>query len=304
MIYDRFKRPVISARISITQRCNLDCVYCHREGIFEDSTREMTPGEISRILEILAKNGVKKVKITGGEPLLRSDVPEIVSGISKLGIEDISMTTNGSFLSDYAARLKESGLGRINVSLDTLKPDTFKKITRGGNLARVREGIEAAIEAGLYPVKLNVVAMKGINDSEIKGLLDHYSRDGVVLQLIELMDIGTEVFDKYYYSLDEIEEELKKNASDVRVRKFMQDRKKYTLNGAQVEVIRPMHNTDFCAHCTRIRITADGKFKPCLMRSDNFVDFLTPLREGAGDGELEGLFKEAVEKREPFMKEE
>lgn len=303
MIYDKFKRPVISARISITQRCNLDCIYCHREGIFEDSTEEMTPDEIKRVIGICAKNGVKKVKITGGEPLLRSDVADIVGRISGLGIEDISMTTNGTLLSEYASQLKESGLKRINVSLDTLKPEVFREITRGGNLGKVTEGIEAAIDAGLYPVKLNVVAMKGINDGEIKELLDNYSRDGVVLQLIELMDLNREIFDKYYYSLDDIEKELETNASDIRVRKFMQGRKKYTLNGSQVEVIRPMHNTDFCAHCTRIRITADGKFKPCLMRSDNFIDFLTPMREGASDEKLEELFKEAVERREPFMKE-
>lgn len=303
MIYDSFKRPVLSARISITQRCNLDCIYCHKEGIFEDSTDEMTPDEIKRVIGILAKHGVKKVKITGGEPLLRSDVADIVGGISGLDIEDISMTTNGTLLSEYAGQLKESGLKRINVSLDTLKPEVFREITKGGNLDRVTDGIEAAIEAGLYPVKLNVVAMKGINDKEIRELLDNYPTEGVVLQLIELMDVGNEVFDKYYYSLDDIEKELEANASDVRVRRFMQGRKKYTLNGSQVEVIRPMHNTNFCAHCTRIRITADGKFKPCLMRSDNFVDFLTPMREGARDEKLEELFKQAVERREPFMKE-
>jgi cyclic pyranopterin phosphate synthase len=234
---------------------------------------------------------------------LRSDVIDIVGGISKLGIEDISMTTNGTYLRDYAVRLKESGLKRINVSLDTLKPKVFKEITKGGNLDRVTEGIEAAIEAELYPVKLNVVAMKGINDGEIKELLDHYSIDGVVLQLIELMDMDKEIFEKYYYSLDDLENEFKTNASDIRVRKFMQGRKKYTINGSQVEVIRPMHNTDFCAHCTRIRITADGKFKPCLMRTDNLVDFLTPMREGARDEKLHELFKEAVERREPFSKD-
>jgi len=302
MIYDSFKRPVLSARVSITQKCNLDCIYCHREGIFEDSTEEMTPEEISRIVGICAKNGIKKVKITGGEPLLRTDVIDIVSGISRLDFEDISMTTNGMYLKDYAEGLKENGLKRINISLDTLKPEVFKKITKGGNLDRVIEGIEAAIKAGLYPVKLNMVVMKGINDSEIRELLDHYSGDGVVLQLIELVDSNREVFDRYYYSLDDIERELERNANDVRVRKFMQGRKKYTLNGSQVEVISPMHNTDFCAHCTRIRITANGKFKPCLMRTDNFVDFLTPMRDGADDEKLEELFKEAVDRREPFFK--
>jgi cyclic pyranopterin phosphate synthase len=303
MIYDKFNRPLLSARISITKRCNLDCIYCHKEGIFDDSNDEMTPDEISRILGICISQGIKKVKITGGEPLLRSDIIEIVEGISSLGIEDISMTTNGIYLADYAKRLKESGLNRVNVSLDTLKPEVFKDITCGGDIEKVKRGIDAAIGAGLYPVKLNVVAMRGINSSEIEEFLDHYRGDGVVLQLIELVDTNREIFDRHYYSLDALEQKFEKNASEVRTRKFMQGRKKYTLNGSQVEVIRPMHNTDFCSHCTRIRITADGKFKPCLMRSDNFVDFLTPMREGAPDETLEGLLKEAALKREPFQKE-
>lgn len=306
MIYDRFKRPVSSVRISITQECDLNCIYCHKEGIFGGSTEEMTPDEISTILRICAEHGIKKVKITGGEPLLRRDVCDIVGEIFRLGIKDISMTTNATYLKDYAEELKESGLKRINVSLDTLKPEVFKEVTNGGNIDRVTGGIEAAIDAGLHPVKLNMVVMKGINDGEIRHILDHYSRDGVVLQLIELVDAGPgdarKFFDRYYRSLDDIEERFARNADNVRVRKFMQGRKKYSLNGSQVEIIRPMHNTDFCAHCTRIRITADGKFKPCLMRSDNFVDFLTPMREGASDRELGSLLKEAVSNREPFFK--
>lgn len=302
MIYDRFRRPVTSVRISITQRCDLDCIYCHKEGIIEDSTDEMTPGEISRIIRICANHGIKRVKITGGEPLLRDDVADIIGKISGLGIKDISMTTNGTNLKDYAVELRKSGLKRVNVSLDTLKPEVFKKITRGDTLERVIEGIDAAIRAGLYPVKLNVVAMRGINDSEISELIANYSREGVVLQLIELVDTDKEFFDKYYYNLDDIEKEFERDAKNIRVRKFMQGRKKYTLDGSQVEVIRPMHNTDFCAHCTRIRITASGKFKPCLMQNGSLVDFLTPMRNGASDEKLAELFKEAILLREPFFK--
>lgn len=304
MIYDRFRRPVTSVRISITQRCDLDCIYCHKEGIIEDSTDEMTPGEISRIIKICANHGIKRVKITGGEPLLRDDVADIIGKISALGIKDISMTTNGTNLKDYAVELRKSGLKRVNVSLDTLKPEVFKKITKGDSLWKVILGIDAAIRAGLYPVKLNVVAMRGINDSEISELIANYSREGVVLQLIELVDTDKEFFDKYYYNLDDIEKEFERDAKNIRVRKFMQGRKKYTLDGSQVEVIRPMHNTDFCAHCTRIRITASGKFKPCLMQSGRLVDFLTPMRNGASDEKLAELFKEAILLREPFFKDQ
>lgn len=304
MIYDRFRRPVTSVRISITQRCDLDCIYCHKEGIIEDSTDEMTPGEISRIIRICANHGIKRVKITGGEPLLRDDVADIIGKISGLGIKDISMTTNGTNLKDYAVELRKSGLKRVNVSLDTLKPEVFKKITRGDSLGKVILGIDAAIRAGLYPVKLNVVAMRGINDSEISELIANYSREGVVLQLIELVDTDKEFFDKYYYNLDDIEKEFERDAKNIRVRKFMQGRKKYTLDGSQVEVIRPMHNTDFCAHCTRIRITASGKFKSCLMQNGRLVDFLTPMRNGASDEKLAELFKEAILLREPFFKDQ
>lgn len=290
-------------RISITQRCNLSCIYCHREGVFEKAATEMTPEEISRIVAVCAKNGVRKVKITGGEPLLRSDVCEIVEKISGVrGIKDISMTTNGVLLEEYAGNLKKAGLNRINVSLDTLKPEVFSMITGGGNLKQVLTGIDEAIKVGLKPVKLNMVVMKGINEKEVRDVLKRYSGKNVVLQLIELMNTDKEFFEKYFYDLDEIEMEFEGEAKEVVVRKFMQERRKYVLNGAQVEVIKPVHNTEFCASCTRIRVTADGKFKPCLMRSDNLVDFLTPMRRGAGNKELEELLKEAMEKREPYFK--
>lgn len=303
MPYDRFSRPLTSMRISITQRCNLSCIYCHREGIFEKAAVEMTPEEISRIVAVCAKNEVRKVKITGGEPLLRSDVCEIVEKISGIhGIKDISMTTNGVLLEEYAHELKKAGLNRINVSLDTLKPEVFSMITGGGNLKQVMAGIDEAIKVGLKPVKLNMVVMRGINEKEVRDLVKRYSREDVVLQLIELMNTDDGFFEKHFYDLDEIEREFEGEAKKVEVRKFMQGRKKYVLNGAQVEIVKPMHNTEFCASCTRIRITADGKFKPCLMRSDNLVDFLAPMRKGAGEEELEELLKEAMEKREPYFK--
>ncbi len=303
MLYDRFSRPLTSMRISITQRCNLDCIYCHREGVFEKAAVEMTPEEISRIVAVCTENGVRKVKITGGEPLLRSDVCEIVEKISGIrGIKDISMTTNGVLLEEYAHELKKAGLNRINVSLDTLKPEVFSMITGGGNLKQVIDGIDEAVKVGLKPVKLNMVVMRGINEKEVRDLVKRYSREDVVLQLIELMNTDNGFFEKHFYDLDEIEREFEGEAKKVEVRKFMQGRRKYVLNGAQVEIVKPMHNTEFCASCTRIRITADGKFKPCLMRSDNLVDFLAPMRKGAGEEELEELLKEAMEKREPYFK--
>lgn len=303
MIYDSYGRLLTSMRISITQRCNLDCIYCHHEGIFEENEREMTPEEIRRIVKISSELGVEKVKITGGEPLIRGDVGEVVTGIASIeGIREVSMTTNALLLEEYAEALKKAGLSRVNISLDTLKPEVFSTITRGGELGRVTAGIEEAIRVGLKPVKLNMVVMKGINDVEIHEIIQAYSREGVILQLIELVDSDRDFFKKYYYDLDDVEREIAGKAKKVRIRKYMQGRRKYTLNNAQVEVIKPMHNTEFCAHCTRIRITADGKFKPCLMRQDNLVDFLTEMRSGAEDERLRELFREAVKRREPYFK--
>lgn len=302
MITDRFGRPLTSMRISITRRCNLGCIYCHREGI-KKGEGEMTPQEIERVVRLCARFGVKRVKLTGGEPLLRPDVSEIVSSIAGVeGIKDVSMTTNGVLLEEHAAALKEAGLDRINVSLDTLRPETFQEITRGGELARVLEGIDKALEVGLRPVKLNMVVMKGINEKEVKDLLRFASREGLVLQLIELMDAEREFFQRYFYNLDSLEKEFEEGAEEVLVRGLMQGRRKYTLHGTEVEVIKPMHNTEFCARCTRIRVTADGKFKPCLMRTDNTVDFLSLIRGGAPEAELERAFLEAVNKREPYFR--
>ncbi len=303
MIYDNYGRPLTSMRISITQRCNSDCIYCHREGVTERSGVEMTPEEIERIVRLCSGLGVRKVKITGGEPLLREDVVQIVEGIAGIaGVEEVSMTTNALLLEERAEELRKAGLDRINISLDTLKPEVFSRITRGGELSKVLKGIEEAIKADLRPVKLNMVVLKGINDGEVGEMLRAYSMEGVVIQLIELVDSNRAFFQKYYYDLDEVEKELQGQAREMVVRKLMHGRRKYTLNGAQVEVIKPMHNTEFCAHCTRIRVTADGKFKPCLMRSDNLVDFLGEMRSGASDERLKELFKKAIYTREPFFK--
>ncbi|NOZ58318.1 MAG: GTP 3',8-cyclase MoaA [Euryarchaeota archaeon] len=291
MLRDSFGRPLTSMRISITQRCNFRCRYCHHEGITESAGEEMTPQEIRRVVSLGARFGVRKVKLTGGEPLVRRDVVEIVEEVAGVrGIEDLSMTTNAYYLAELAHELKRAGLDRVNISLDTLRSDVFSWITRGGELERVIAGIEAALEAKLTPVKINMVVMKGVNEDEIHEMLTRFSGRDVVLQLIELVASDEDFFRRYFFDLDAFEEELAKRAVAVHERRFMHGRRQYQLNGARVEVIKPMHNSRFCAHCTRLRVTADGKFKPCLMRSDNLVDFLTPMRRGASDEELERLF--------------
>jgi cyclic pyranopterin phosphate synthase len=291
-----------SLRISITNRCNFKCLYCHREGVKEDMGREMAPEEIKRIAKMCASFGIEKVKITGGEPLIREDVLEVVKAISETsGIREVSMTTNGYHLGGLAPDLKEAGLHRVNVSLDTLNPRTFSRITGNGSLDKVLQGVDSALEAGLVPVKINLLTMTGLNEGEIWDMIEEFSQDGVIIQLIELMDVGGDFFQRHCFKLDDIESELEARAREIRTRRNMHGRRQYQLKDTIVEVVRPMHNTGFCAQCTRMRVTADGYFKPCLMRSDNQVDFQTAMRAGAGDDVLEELFLEAVKRREPYF---
>lgn len=303
MIRDSYSRPLTSMRISITSRCNYSCRYCHHEGISESAEDEMAPEEIERIVGLGARFGVSKIKLTGGEPLIRGDVVEVVERIASLpGIQDVSMTTNGYYLAECAEKLRGAGMDRVNVSLDTLKPKTFKWLTGSSSHARVLRGIESAVNAKLTPVKINMVLMRGVNDGEIERLVERYSAKEVIVQLIELVESDGGMFEEHYYSLDSIEGALERRAIEMNERRFMHGRKQYKLNGAWVEVIKPMHNSSFCAHCTRLRVTSDGKFKPCLMRQDNHVSFLHAMRSGASDEELEERFKKAVLKREPFFK--
>ncbi|GBE19227.1 cyclic pyranopterin monophosphate synthase [archaeon BMS3Abin16] len=304
MIRDSYGRPLKSLRISVTSKCNFDCVYCHQEGI-EKSRSEMTAEEMERIVRLTAAHGVKKVKITGGEPLLRHDIEEIVERIAGVeGITEVSMTTNAALLTKKAEGLRAAGLRRVNISLDTLDPKTFKEITQGGRLETVIEGVKSAVEYGLEPVKLNMVVMRGLNTDKIKEMIAFASENRAILQLIGLMEneYSDEFFKEYSCDLDRIVSELEEEANEVLIRKFMQNRTRYILDEGEVEVVFPMHNTEFCSNCTRIRVTANGKFKPCLMRTDNYVDFLEVMRSGASDVALEKLFFEAMTRREPYFK--
>jgi cyclic pyranopterin phosphate synthase len=322
---DLFGREVSNLRISVTQRCNLDCLYCHREGqpsigagvdtvvvsrhvsaeVGVDPV-EMSAEDIEKITSIGSKLGIKKVKITGGEPLLRKDIVEIISRLSKI-VEEVSLVTNGMLLERFAGELKSAGLSRVNISLDSFDPDNYKKIVGGESLPKTVRGVKAAHDAGLTPVKLNMVVMRGINSSEIWKMLDFARKNNAILQLIELettrRGVDEELYRKHHYNLEGVEDKLKKMAKKV-VERDVNRRKKYILrNGdgmAEVEVVKPMHNTEFCGACTRIRLTSDGKLKPCLLRNDNLVDILTPLRGGASEGELKNIFRKAVVLREPY----
>jgi cyclic pyranopterin phosphate synthase len=287
---DSFGRPVTGLRIALTPRCNLKCIYCHHEG--EVGPREEMPDEmVVNVARAAAELGVRSLKFTGGEPLLRKDLADLISQMPE--DLDISLTTNGIFLADQAESLARAGLDRVNVSLDSLNPENYCAITGGkfGDLEGVLAGIDAAKEAGLLPIKLNVVVLKE-NESEIPDLIDFSRRKGVILQLIELLDLKNQGISG---DIEGIERSLAGQADSIRTRE-MHRRRKYFLEGAEVEVVRPMDNTEFCANCTRLRVTSDGKIKPCLLRSDNLIEIDTCDTE-----KIKELLRMANERREPYF---
>lgn len=307
VLKDSYGRPLLNLRVAVTRHCNLRCQYCHMEGeerLKENFAEEMTVDEIVRIVKIAVGLGISKVKLTGGEPLMRKDIVEILEGIAAIpGLADLSMTTNGTMLASLAQELHTKGLRRVNISLPTLNAEVYNKLT-GGNVEDVLKGVEAAVEVGFYPVKLNMLILKGVNDDAVAEMIEFTREAGTILQLIELepINISKTYYSAHHKSLDEYECMLRQKALKVETRQYMQSRRIYHLPDATVEIVHPIENTEFCMHCTRLRVTSNGKLKPCLMRNDNLIDALTPMRKGAKDQELTELFKLANQKRQPYNK--
>ncbi|WP_292366638.1 MULTISPECIES: GTP 3',8-cyclase MoaA [unclassified Methanoculleus] len=290
VLKDPYNRTVTNLRISLISRCNLRCIYCHAEGEVNPE-EQMSAEDIAELMQVAVRFGVKSIKFTGGEPLLRRDLVQIIRSVPP-GVES-SLTTNGTLLAAKAAELKEAGLARVNVSLDTLRPERYREITGKDCLADVLAGIDAAIEVGLTPVKLNMVLLDGINEDELDDFMAFVrGKQDLILQVIELMEFNE---CKFHGDVDGVEQDLNDRATRVLTRR-MHHRKKYCLDGAEIEVVRPLHNTEFCAFCNRLRVTSDGKLKPCLLRSDNLVDI-----RGKHGRELEDAFREAVGRRKPFF---
>ncbi len=319
-IIDGYGRKVTNLRISVTQRCDLKCGYCHREGE-RAPEREMSPEEFVRISKLARRLGITKLKLTGGEPLMRKDLEAIVESC-KPYFREISLTTNGRALSKRACGLSRAGLSRVNVSLDTLEPVRYKKLTGVPGVNKVIEGIDEANRQGLVPVKVNMVVMKDFNEDEIFEMAHFCESRSSILQLIELETTKEEEDCVYYKSnhadLRAIEEDLARLSIKVVTRelhnrkkyiipvdRLPKSRKKWKTSGegiAEIEVVRPMHNTAFCANCTRIRITSDGKMKPCLLRSDNHLELVSMARSGKSEEELLDAMRKAIAQREPYWR--
>lgn len=292
MLKDRWGRPVTYLRVSITDRCNFRCVYCMpAEGIVrQEHSAILTFEEITEIVRVAAEEGVREVRLTGGEPLVRQDLPVLVRMIAAIpGIEDLSLTTNGFLLDRMAQPLADAGLKRINVSLDTLNPERFRRITRGGDISRVLRGLEAAQAVGLHPIKINVVAMRGVNDDELEDMARLTLERDWNVRFIELMPISNQTPwgdgfphpDTMYFPIQEMLRRLAPLGLEALEHKVGSGPSRaYKLRGAKgaIGFISPLGES-FCEDCNRLRLTADGHLRPCLM-SNVEVPVLPALRSG------------------------
>ncbi|TAK31733.1 MAG: GTP 3',8-cyclase MoaA [Chloroflexota bacterium] len=298
-VSDSFARPINYLRISITDRCNLRCVYCMpAEGVRLLPKKEMLSfEEIVTVVRAAADLGISKVRITGGEPLVRAGVVSFIGLLSRIGgIDDLSLTTNGLLLGRQAQSLREAGLNRVNVSLDTLRPERFRAITRGGNLVEVLRGIEQAQQVGLSPVKLNMVVMRGVNDDEVLDFARLTVERDWHVRFIEMMPVGQRGYQADYVSSTEVKERLTALGELVAqgVRIGNGPARYYRLPDAlgTIGFITPISEC-FCAECNRLRLTAEGGLRPCLLAS-NEVDLRTPLRKGASLDELRSIIRQAI----------
>jgi len=295
-LFDSFGRRINYLRISVTDRCNLRCIYCMPpEGIpMIPHSEVLSYEEISTVAQVGAELGINKIRLTGGEPLVRTELPKLIRMLSQIeGIEEISLTTNGTLLREYASKLKQAGLKRVNISLDTLKADRFRHITRLGELKDVIDGIEAAREANLEPVKINVVVMRGINDDEVLDFAKLTYEEEWHIRFIELMPFAGV---SQFVPLSELRQRIELLGS-------LEPGPPITSNGpakyyrlpeakGTIGFISPL-SEPFCSACNRLRLTSNGQLCPCLL-SDGGIDLKKPLRNNATARELKNLILKAV----------
>jgi cyclic pyranopterin phosphate synthase len=299
-VRDNFHRAINYMRVSVTDRCNLRCIYCMPpEGLAPIEHKEiLSYEEMARLLKVAARMGLRKIRITGGEPLIRKNLPYLIRLIKSIeGIDDLSLTTNGTLLEQYAYALAEAGLDRVNISLDSLIPARYGEITRGGNIEDVFRGIAAAQKAGLTPIKINMVPVRGVNDDEIADFAVMAMEFPYQVRFIEFMPLGApgEWTSEKFIPSEEVRciVERMGRLSPAKLRKAGPARY-FRLDGAAgvIGFISPLSN-HFCDECNRLRLTADGKLRPCLF-SETEIDLKSVLRSRAADREIERLIRLAV----------
>ena len=299
MLTDQFGRQATDLRVSVTDRCNYRCLYCMPEDVkWLPKPQILTFEEIEYLVRIFAGEGVRKLRLTGGEPLVRRDLPVLVERLRKIeGIEDISLTTNGYFLKEFAKDLRAAGIQRLNVSLDSLRADRFYEITRNNSFDRVMEGIAAAKEAGFDPIKINCVPIRGFNDDEIVDFLQWGAVENLQIRFIEFMPLDGDHHWKRenVVSQSEILEIVKRTGA---IHTLEQSRPTPAIqyqhgSGTGAFGVIPSVTAPFCGNCSRIRLTADGKFRTCLFAIQE-TDLLGPLRAGINDENLVDVIRNAV----------
>lgn len=298
---DKYGRIIEYLRLSVTDRCDLRCNYCMPEGFkdFGEPENWLTFDEIERVIRVFGELGTKRIRITGGEPLVRKNIPELAARLSALpGIEDLSMSSNATRLRKNAAPLKQAGVSRINVSLDTLRPDRFKTITGGGKLEKVLDGLMAAKEAGFQPVKINMVIMRGVNDDEVEDMVQFCIKHDFTLRFIETMpmgDTGREASTQYI-PLNEIHDKLAEKYTLINTRMNGGGPARYVrVEGTELRIgfITPM-SQHFCETCNRVRLSVDGTLYLCLGQEDSYP-LRQYLRAGITDEQLKQHIKNAID---------
>ena len=311
MLVDKHGRALEDLRISVTDRCNFRCTYCMPLDEYDWISRDqiLSYEEIRRLVGVFARLGVRKLRITGGEPLLRADLEDLVAMLAQVdGVEDTCLTTNGSLLADKAEGLRRAGLGRVTVSVDSLNPTTFARMAQRGDVATVLAGISAAIEAGLAPVKLNAVIERGVNDHEILDLLEYARLRRLDLRFIEYMDVGNvnQWTSEKLVSKAEILERIGKKYPFAPLgspRGSAPSQRYRFLDGEGLFGVIASVTEPFCGACTRARLTADGRLVTCLFSSRGH-DLKSMLRSGCSDEELSGEIEAIWSRRTDRYSEE
>ncbi|MES9886638.1 MAG: GTP 3',8-cyclase MoaA [Candidatus Sedimenticola sp. 20ELBAFRAG] len=301
-LIDRFGRKIEYLRLSVTDRCDFRCFYCIPKGFndFSDRDEQLTLDEFVRLVRIFSEMGVSKLRFTGGEPLVRRDIGEMVTRIGALpGIEDLSMSTNASQLAKHARVIREAGVSRINVSLDTLNPDVFREITQG-DLSKVIEGLMAAREAGFHPIKINMVVMRDLNYHEVGDMVDFCLENRFTLRFIETMPVGEagQNAKDRYVSLAEVREQLEQRFElEPAKMKGAGPAKYLKVVGGRLKIgfITPM-SQHFCEDCNRVRLSSEGTLYLCLGQQDK-LEFRPLLRQGLTDDQLKEAILEAIERK-------
>ncbi|MFC1937360.1 GTP 3',8-cyclase MoaA [Chloroflexota bacterium] len=302
-LHDSFQRPIDYLRISVTDRCNLRCIYCVPSCGFQPMSHHdiLTYEEIYTIAQAAAELGINKIRVTGGEPLVRAGLSSLIGLLASIDdIDDISLTTNGTLLPRQAAGLKQAGLRRVNISLDTLKQERFQSITQREQLGDVLKGIDIARAVGLEPVKINMVVMAGINDDEILDFAARTINEGWHVRFIELMPlVGGDATISLFFPVDEIRKRLEQLGKLEPCQPGVGNgpAKYFRFPNAMGTIgFIPAVSNHFCFQCNRLRLTSDGNLRPCLLAEDE-VDLKQPLRNGTSSAALKQLIREAVARK-------